>query len=168
MYCWQSGFIDLTVLYIIFVSSLTTARTPFTPRKQFQGAQCQRQISASCARVTETYTRTTPIVTNLQIRALDNDSQIMLGLLPELLAPLVSDPNIQLGLVGFFFQRNLLLISLPILPVTRRILATACSPLSPSFCSISFDLLLCVLPYNAHGWRQRFQPAYPSTFPRIA
>ena len=68
-----------------------------------------RQISATYARVTETHTRTTPIVPNRHIRTLDNDSQFLLGLLPELLAPLIMSchPNIHLGLVGFFVLTEL-------------------------------------------------------------
>ena len=64
-----------------------------------------RQLSATYARVTETYTRTTPIVPNQQIRALDNDSQILLGLLPELLAPVIQISNLVLS--AFFFSTEL-------------------------------------------------------------
>ncbi|KAI9462289.1 hypothetical protein BJY52DRAFT_138795 [Lactarius psammicola] len=111
----QSIFVDPTVYHICFVTRHTTY--PIYTLQQFQGAQCQMQISASYARVTETYTRTTPIVTNRQIRALDNDSQFLLGLLPELLAPLMSS-KYPTWCCRLFFQRNLLLVSLPILPLT--------------------------------------------------
>lgn len=96
-------------MYIIFISSLATPRTPFTLRNSFKALNVnianKRHLRSSHRNIytdyTDRYKQT--------IRALDNDSQFYLGLFPELLAPFImsSNPNIQLGLVGFFVSTEL-------------------------------------------------------------
>ncbi|KAH9997799.1 hypothetical protein BJV74DRAFT_254673 [Russula compacta] len=81
-----------------------------------------RHVGASYARVTETYTTTTPNDTNRRIRAFDNDSQVFSWSLPGASSVLIMSPKYPTWSCRLLSRRNLGLASLHILPLECRIL----------------------------------------------